>query len=216
MILTRIKEVVAEIQGVVKEDIAAQALRMAGTAGYVDMGSMFGDMPAGYYQLGEWEGSSNLSGVWMAEEYLNRGVACYRCPIVCGRETRTVKYKLDVVDGPEYETVAAFGSLALVDDLEGVIYAGHLCNVYGLDTISTGSTIALACDLFEKGIISSEIPAGLDIRFGNVEMSHHLIELIAKQEGFWRPARRRQRCPGGSFWRSGNGSHGAQTGDPHA
>jgi aldehyde:ferredoxin oxidoreductase len=120
----------------------------------------------------------------MAEEFLNRGVACYRCPIACGRETRTVKYKLDTVDGPEYETVAAFGSLALVDDLEGVIYAGHLCNLHGLDTISTGSTIALACDLFEKGLITLEDTGGLDIRFGDVETSHHLIELIAHRQGF--------------------------------
>jgi len=178
------KEVVAEIQGEVKDDIAAQALRLAGTAGYVDMGSMFGDMPAKYFQLGEWEESSNLSGVLMAEEYLNRGVACYRCPIVCGRETRTVKYKLDKVDGPEYETIAAFGSLALVDDMEGVIYAGHLCNVYGLDTISTGSTIALACDLFDKGILNTELTGGLEIKYGDVEMSHRLIEMAAKREGF--------------------------------
>lgn len=178
------KEIVAEIQGEVKEDIAAQAIKLAGTAGYVDMASMFGDMPAKYYQLGEWEESSNLSGVMMAEEYLNRGTACYRCPIMCGRETRTVKYKLDAVDGPEYETIAAFGSLALVDDIEGVIYAGHLCNVYGLDTISTGATIALVCDLFEKGILTSGHTGGLEIRYGNVEMSHQLIELTAKREGF--------------------------------
>lgn len=178
------KQAVAEILNVVKEDIAAQALRLAGTAGYVDMGSMFGDMPAGYYQLGEWEESSHLSGVRMTEEFLNRGVACYRCPIVCGRETHTLKYKLDVMDGPEYETVAAFGSLALVDDLEGVIYAGHLCNRHGLDTISTGSTIALACDLFEKGVITSKDTGGLEIRFGDVELSHQLIEQIAHREGF--------------------------------
>jgi aldehyde:ferredoxin oxidoreductase len=182
--LEQFKKIVAEIQGIVKEDIAAEALRLAGTAGYVDMGFMFGDMPAGYYQVGEWEGSSQLSGVRMAEEFLNRGMACYRCPIVCGRETRTVKYKLDVVDGPEFETVAAFGSLALVDDLEGVIYAGHLCNLYGLDTISTGSTIALACDLFKKGLIKPEDTGGLAIRFGDVQMSHHLIELIAHRQGF--------------------------------
>ena len=56
------KEIVAEIQGEIKNDIAAQAIKMAGTAGYVDMASMFGDMPAKYYQLGEWEESSNLSG----------------------------------------------------------------------------------------------------------------------------------------------------------
>ena len=178
------KQAVNEIQGVVKDDIAVQALRMAGTAGYVDMGSMFGDMPAGYYQLGEWENSSQLSGVLMAEEFLNRGRACYRCPIVCGRETRTVKYKLDAIDGPEYETVAAFGSLALVDDLEGVIYAGHLCNLHGLDTISTGSTIALACDLYEKGIITKKDTGGLEIQYGDVALSHRLIELTASREGF--------------------------------
>ena len=178
------KAAVKEIQGEVKEDIAAEALRLAGTAGYVDMGSMFGDMPAKYFQLGEWEESSNLSGVLMAEEYLNKGTACYRCPIMCGRETRTVKYKLDIVDGPEFETIAAFGSLALVDDMEGVIYAGHLCNIYGLDTISTGSTIALACDLFDKGILTKEQTGGLEIKFGDIEMSHRLIEMTAKREGF--------------------------------
>jgi len=177
------KEVVAEIQGEVKEDIAAQSMKLAGTSGYVDMASMFGDMPAKYYQLGEWEESSNLSGILMAEEHLIKGTTCYRCPIVCGRETRTVKYKVDKVDGPEYETIASFGSLAQVDDLEGVIYAGHLCNVLGLDTISTGSTIALLCDLFEKGILTAEQTGGLEIRFGDVEMSHHLIELTAMREG---------------------------------
>ena len=119
----------------------------------------------------------------MAEEYLNRGMACYRCPIMCGRETRTVKYKLDKVDGPEYETVAAFGSLALIDDMEGVIYAGHLCNVFGLDTISTGATIALVCDLFDKGILTADQTDGLEIRYGDVEMSHRLIEMTARREG---------------------------------
>jgi aldehyde:ferredoxin oxidoreductase len=72
----------------------------------------------------------------------------------------------------------------MVDDLEGVIYAGHLCNVFGLDTISTGSTIALACDLFEKGILTKESTGGLEIRFGDIRTSHHLIELIARREGF--------------------------------
>lgn len=177
------KAATAEIQREIKDDLSVQAMRLAGTAGYVDMGNMYGDMPAKYYQLGEWEGSSNLSGVVMAEEYLNKGVSCYRCPIVCGRETRTVKYKLDVVDGPEYETIVSFGSLALVDDLEGVIYAGHLCNIYGLDTISTGVTIALLCDLFEKGILTSEHTDGIEIRYGDVETSHKLIEMTARREG---------------------------------
>ena len=178
------QKAVAEILQKIRSDLSVEALRMAGTASYVDMALMFGDMPIRYYQQGEWEEGSNLSGVILTEKYLTRKSTCYRCPIVCGRETRTVKYRVDVVDGPEYETIASFGSLAMVDDLEGVIYAGHLCNVYGLDTISTGSTIALACDLFDKGILTTEQTEGLEIRYGDVDMTHQLIKLLAHREGF--------------------------------
>lgn len=178
------QKAVTEVLQVLEDDLSVEALRIAGTASYVDMGLMFGDMAIRYHQQGEWEEGSNLSGVLMTENYLNRNTACYRCPIVCGRETRTIKYQVDVVDGPEYETIASFGSLAMVDDLEGVIYAGHLCNVYGLDTISTGSTIALACDLFDKGILTKEDTKGLEILYGDVEMTHQLIKLTAHREGF--------------------------------
>jgi aldehyde:ferredoxin oxidoreductase len=157
---------------------------LAGTSGYVNMALMFGDMPIRYHQQGDWEQANNLSGILLAEKHLTRNTTCYRCPIMCGRETRTVKYGVDVVDGPEYETIASFGSLAMIDDLEGVIYAGHLCNLYGMDTISTGSTIALACDLFDKGILTQKDTGGLEIRFGDVKMTHNLIKLTALRKGF--------------------------------
>jgi len=178
------QKTVTDILESLKEDISVQTLRMGGTAVFVDGALMFGDMPTRYYQQGEWEEGSNLSGILMAEKHLTRNTACYRCPIVCGRETRTVKYRVDAVDGPEYETIASFGSLLMVDDLESVIYSGHLCNVYGLDTISTGSTIALACELFDKGILTKEHTGGLDIKYGDVKMTHRLIELTALREGF--------------------------------
>jgi aldehyde:ferredoxin oxidoreductase len=178
------KKAVMEVNHFLKDDLAVEALRLAGTAGYVDMGLMFGDLPIRYYQQGEWEEGSNLSGVLMTENHLVRNTTCYRCPIVCGRETKTIKYKLDKVDGPEFETIASFGSLAMIDDLEGVIYAGHLCNTYGLDTISTGSTIALAIDLYDKGILNKDHTGGLHLRFGDVNTTHHLIELISRREGF--------------------------------
>ena len=178
------KAVVREIIAGLDEDMQALSFQLAGTASGVDMLLMYGDMPIRYYQQGEWEGASNLSGVLMTDQYLNKGTACYRCPIACGRETRAPNYGLDKVDGPEYETLGAFGSLAMVDDLEAVIYAGHLCNVYGVDTISTGCTIALACEMFERGIISAADTGGLDIRYGDVQMTHRLIEMIAHRDGF--------------------------------
>ena len=178
------KAVVREIVAGLDEDMQAMSFQLAGTASGVDMLLMYGDMPIRYYQQGEWEGASNLSGVLMTDQYLNKGTACYRCPIACGRETRAPNYGLDKVDGPEYETLGAFGSLAMVDDLEAVIYAGHLCNVYGVDTISTGCTIALACEMFERGIISAADTGGLDIRYGDVQMAHRLIEMIVHRDGF--------------------------------
>ncbi len=179
-----LRVVVREILDNLDEDMVAMALRMAGTAGYVDLGLMYGDMPIRYFQQGEWEPASNLSGVLMAEAYQKRIRACYRCPIACGRETHAPEYGVDEVDGPEYETVAALGSLGMVDDLEAVIYAGHLCNVYGLDTISTGCTLALACEMFDRGILTASDTGGLTIRYGDAGMVHRLIRMMAHREGF--------------------------------
>ncbi len=176
--------VVREVIAHSREEVAAQGLQMAGTASYVDMALMFGDMPIRYYQQGEWEPASDLSGVLMAEQFHNRKRACYRCPIACGRETRAPRYGLERVDGPEYETLGALGSLVMVNDLEAVIYAGHLCNVYGLDTISLGCTIALAGELFERGILDRTATGGLEVRYGDAETIHRLIEMTARREGF--------------------------------
>lgn len=179
-----LKTVVREINANVDEDMAAMALRLAGTAGYVDMALMYGDLPIRYYQQGEWEPAGNLSGVLLADRYLTRSTACYRCPIACGRETRAPSYGLEKVDGPEYETLGALGSLLMIDDLEAVIYAGHLCNLYGLDTISTGCTIGLACEMFERGVLTPADTDGLEIRYGDAAAVHRLIEMIARREGF--------------------------------
>ncbi|HIQ00653.1 MAG TPA: aldehyde ferredoxin oxidoreductase [Anaerolineales bacterium] len=178
------KAVVREITADLDEDMVALSIRLAGTAGYVDMALMYGDLPIRYYQRGEWEGASNLSGVLMVEQFQNRNTACYRCPIACGRETRAPRYGLEKVDGPEYETLGALGALTMVGDLEAVIYAGHLCNRYGLDTISTGVTLALACELFERGILTKAATGGLEIRYGDAAVLHHLIEMTARREGF--------------------------------
>ena len=178
------KQVLRDINAFLKEDMASQSLRMAGTASYVDLALLYGDMPIRYYKQGEWDGGNRLSGVLMVEGYQNRIAACYRCPIACGRETRAPGYGLEKVDGPEYETLGSFGSLLMIDDMEAVIYAGHLCNLYGMDTISVGVTIGLAMEMFEGGIISAADTGGLEIRYGDAEIVHKLIGMIARREGF--------------------------------
>src|SRR5512136_564399 len=180
----RLKALARDVIADLGDSVFAQAMRLGGTSGTVDALMMYGDMPNRYFQQGSWDNASSLSGLVMAEQYLNKRYACYRCPIGCGRETRAPKYGVERVDGPEYETLAAFGSLMMVDDLQAVIYAGHLCNVHGVDTISTGGTIALACEMFERGILSQADTGGLEIRYGDIALAHRLIEMIARREGF--------------------------------
>jgi aldehyde:ferredoxin oxidoreductase len=178
------KLAVQEILSLGKEDMAAEALRLAGTAGYVNMGLMFGDMPVRYYQVGEWEQAENLSGITMATQFQNRNTACYRCSIGCVRETRAPRFGVEKVDGPEYETLGALGSTGMISDLEAVIYMGHLCNQYGMDTISAGATIALACELFERGILTPVDTGGVEIRYGDSDGFIQLLEMMAHRNGF--------------------------------
>lgn len=167
-----------------KDDFSAQSLREVGTAGYVNMSYYLGDLPIRYYQVGEWPQADDLSGVTLREKFLIRNRACHKCLIACGRETKSPAYGDPMVDGPEYETVGSFGSLLMISDLEATIHAGHLCNLYGMDVISLGATIALACELFERGILTATDTGGVELHYGDPELVFGLIKMTALRQGF--------------------------------
>ncbi|MFN2244385.1 MAG: aldehyde ferredoxin oxidoreductase family protein, partial [Anaerolineae bacterium] len=171
---------------IVCDDLMSQLWQEMGTAGGVDMSILWGNMPNKYWSQASFEEATNLSGVAMLETILVRGVPCHGCAVACGREVtlKDTPYGVDLVDGPEYETVAMLGSQLLVDDLPGVAYAGHLCNRYGMDTISAGSSIALAYLLYDRGIITTADTGGLPLQWGDIETAHTLLEMIARREGF--------------------------------
>lgn len=169
----------------VQEDVKGQFLSAGGTASAIDTTMWLGDIPNKYYSMALWEPVTKLGGGTVAESILIGKKACYRCVIGCGRVTRTTgKYAMEKIDGPEYETTAAYGPLILNDDLESVAYASHLCNRYGLDTISAGSTIAFAYQLFDQGVISSKDTGGLELLWGSAEPAIQLTEQIARRQGF--------------------------------
>jgi aldehyde:ferredoxin oxidoreductase len=170
---------------IVMDDVISQVLRQMGTTNLVDMSIMWGSLPNKYWTQARFDDATNLSGVSMMETILTRAVPCYGCAVACGREVtlKDTPYGVEVVDGPEYETVAMLGSMLLVDDLPGVAYAGHLCNRFGLDTISAGSSISLAYLLYERGFLTASDTGGLPLRWGDIETAHTLLEMIAKREG---------------------------------
>jgi aldehyde:ferredoxin oxidoreductase len=123
-----------------------QMLRDQGTAMYVDIGMMFNDMPIKYFQEIEFDGADLINSKALGTILTGRS-ACHSCPIGCGRRISIPEYNLKNVAGPEYQTLAAFGSNLMISDLKKIALMNRLCNQYGIDTISCGSTIALAIQL---------------------------------------------------------------------
>ena len=83
----------------------------------------------------------------------------------------------------EYETAGSFGTMMLSADINALQYANHLCNQYGLDTISAGATIAFAMECYENGIITKEDTGGIELKWGNTEGIIEFLQLIGKREG---------------------------------
>ncbi|MGW8319666.1 MAG: aldehyde ferredoxin oxidoreductase family protein, partial [Candidatus Promineifilaceae bacterium] len=112
---------------------------------------------------------------------------CYACIIRCKRVVESEWRNKDIIPeygGPEYETIATFGSYCGVDDLHAVSYANQLCNEYGVDTISCGATISWAMECFEQGEFTLADTDGLELRYGNAEAMIALLEKILRREGF--------------------------------
>ena len=127
----------------------------------------------------------DYNGEALNEKVLVQAVGCFACPIKCGRDTEIKKgpYKGLKGEGPEYETVAIFGAMCDNSDMEAITMANYLCNDYGLDTISCGSTIAFTMECFEKGILTKDHAGGMEICFGDAETILALVHKIAKREG---------------------------------
>jgi aldehyde:ferredoxin oxidoreductase len=130
-------------------------------------------------------GVQGEAGERLAETILKKATACHGCPIACGRWIKIEEGKYAGIEGEslEYETSWAFGGQCAVNDLGALAKANYLCNEYGLDTISTGSTIGFAMELVERGILSRE-QVGLDLVFGNDDAMVKMVEPIGERKGF--------------------------------
>ncbi|HJX70168.1 MAG TPA: aldehyde ferredoxin oxidoreductase N-terminal domain-containing protein, partial [Dehalococcoidia bacterium] len=111
------------------------AFESYGTAMMLDLMNVRGFLPHRNWQTSYMADAEKISGILLAEKILIDRKACFACPIKCGRvvEIKTGKYAGLKGEGPEYETLAAFGSMAAMADMEAVAVAHNLCDDYGLD-----------------------------------------------------------------------------------
>ncbi len=168
-----------------------------GTAEVVMGQQKSGGLPTYNWNSGVFDGAEAISGETMYDTIL-RGAAegkqdrqgrdtCYACTVRCKRVVQITEGPFlaeHEYGGPEYETLATFGSYCGVSDLTAVARANQLCNEYGMDTISCGATIAWAFDSFDQGLLTTEDTGGLELDFGNAAAMAQLTEMIGKREGF--------------------------------
>ncbi len=173
---------------IIMKSPARNGLHNFGTCSHTDASAHSGDTP-----VKNWGGVGvaelpDVSG--LSKEKFNDGVVsrsgCWHCPVAChGRlKDGTGEYKYPAgTKRPEYETAAAFGAMCLCTDAEAIAMATHICNWYGIDTISAGTVIAFAMECFEHGIITKK-DTGMDLKWGDHRAMIAMLEQIARREGF--------------------------------
>ncbi|MDW7668011.1 MAG: aldehyde ferredoxin oxidoreductase family protein [Bacillota bacterium] len=169
-----------------KDQPLSKGLYLYGTgAGLIGINNS-GIFPTRNFKQGSFEKADDISGQTMADTILIKREGCFACPVRCKRvvEVNNDNVKVDPkFGGPEYETIGAMGSLCGIGDLEVIAKTHEMCNDFGLDSISTGVSIAFAMECYEKGIITKEDTEGIELNFGNREALLKLIKDIANKEG---------------------------------
>ena len=155
-----------------------------GTAGGVPQLEADGILPTRNFRDGSFEHADAISGQRMSETILTKAGTCFACAVACKREVEVPERGVTPeYGGPEYETIAALGSLQGIGDLRYIAEANAKLANYVLDSISTGATVAFAMECFEAGLLTTADTDGLELRFGNQEAAMQMIDRIARREG---------------------------------
>lgn len=181
----RLKALRAELKAIYAESIVIQAFHAFGTPTHMDVGVLTGDIPMKNWLQSEWELVDEIGPLAYGEKLLTGTGTCYGCGVACKREAEVKEgpFRFAKGPGPEYETVATFGTLCLNPSIESIGKANDVCNRYGMDTISCGATIAFAIECFENGLIDERDTGGLQLTWGNSDAIVALTETIGRQEG---------------------------------
>lgn len=182
-------EVTRNLRKKQERDITISAYSNYGTMLYTDLGMLLGDVPGYYFTETEFPGG-DLTTNALRERYTVLKYNCAGCQIGCGKLTiAEIDGNELKIDGPEYETVAALGTLLGIFDLEFVLLANHLCNIHGVDTISSGVSIAFLIYLIQHHIAINNIQNHLvniklqDIRWGNKKVALQLLTQLIERKG---------------------------------
>jgi len=178
-------ESVREVNKRIRENPETSGWKKHGTTGDIPGCDELGDWPTKNWKSNSWGKGEEIYDHF-SKNNLVTNEGCYTgCPVACGRRARVEggKYETPEHGGAEYESISAFTSFVLNENVDAAVHSTYLCNEYGLDTISAGANIAFLMDCSDEGLIEQEQEKSLDLSWGNPEVLPRLVKQIALREG---------------------------------
>jgi len=163
-------------------------MRAVGTSHLTEIMDAYDLLPVENYRFGS---SQKASRIYSTEFYklftkIIPDGCWHGCTLSCSKTvdaftviTGPYKGERVTVDGPEYETIACGANMGIFDP-KWILEFNFYCDTYGLDTISTGTSIAFYMEMYEYGILNKERCDGLELCFGNAEAALELLHRIAR------------------------------------
>ena len=182
----KVKEIATWHRKRIKEHPPNVGLSKFGTIGLVEGVNAGGFLPTRNFKEGQFEGAAKLAAPAYHETIFKGPGTCWQCSVACKRKVEwdDPEFPLDKrFGGAEYEALAALGSMCAIDNLPAVAHGTQLCNLLGLDVVSTGAVIAFAMECYENGILTDADTGGRSIGYGDAHAMIWLIKQIAAKEG---------------------------------
>jgi aldehyde:ferredoxin oxidoreductase len=162
-----------------KNDPTVIAYKTKGTPMMVQICNQFQSFPSRYWSEGSVEHWENISSEALHTRCEVKPRACLKCFMACGRLTRVKqgRHRDLLIEGPEYETIYAFGGLCMVDSIEEIAYLNDICDRLGMDTMTAGNLCAFTIEAVKHGRIQHPID------YGDVDAIAALLDMIGRREG---------------------------------
>jgi aldehyde:ferredoxin oxidoreductase len=167
-------------------------MAVVGTTHLIPIMNEFDLLPVHNFKFGSHPESKNIGADVYRKKFKSGFDGCWvGCSVACSHGVADFVLKTGpfagqsvFVDGPEYETIAGCGSNCGIFDPDAIIELNFYCDTYGLDTISTGTSIAFVMECYEMGLIDKEATGDLELNFGNSEAALEIVHQMARGEGF--------------------------------
>lgn len=179
------KRLLKEYFGQLRSNPVSIGFHDNGTIGDLAANDEKGDWPSKNWHSNSWGKGAELLDSFVRNNFV-KPYPCYRgCTISCGRKVRVEggEYRTPEHGGAEYESISCFTAYLQNEDMDAAVHCSHLCNEYGVDTISTGGAIAFLLECAENGLLAASDAAGLDLSWGNAKVLPRLVKMIALREG---------------------------------